>query len=71
MRAARRFRTRDLVDERGGEQRVEPEPAGAAIAGATVGAALVADFGEIGVNHMIEAGGAHAARGASDVPNGN
>jgi hypothetical protein len=61
----------DVVDQGRGEERIELEARGAAIAGAAVSPALITDFFEIGVEDWRGAGGAHAPRAASGVPNEN
>jgi hypothetical protein len=65
------FGARDVVDERGGEQRIKRHAPCAAIALTTVRPALIADFVEVGVNCVRGAGGAHARNAAFHVPNGN
>lgn len=62
---------RNLVHKRCGEEGIELEARGAAIAGAAVSPALFTDFFEIGVKDWRGAGGAHDAAAASDVPNAN
>ena len=61
----------DLVDQCRRKERIELHPRSAAIAGATVDPALIADFDEVGVEDGRGAGGAHASVAAFHVPNEN